>query len=129
MTSSVEITTGYLAMITRVIDHRISVVPGLETNFSGYPVVVYNSAKLLLEKLLRPTTVLPTVIVVDLSKSPDCGLHFLREIKAHERLRSIPVLMRRITADSSKGIQIPVRKWGDASTSHFNWEQQLQIAS
>lgn len=129
MTSSVEITTGYLALVTRVVDHRLSVVPGMETYFSGHPIVVYNSAKPLLEKLLKPTTVLPSIIVVDLSKSPDAGLHFLREVKAHERLRSIPVLMRRISTEATKGVSIPVRKWEETTHPHFNWDQPLLVAS
>ncbi|MFC5410265.1 hypothetical protein ACFPMF_13145 [Larkinella bovis] len=129
MSSSVEIATRYVVMITRVSDHRVFVVPGMETYLASYPVVVYNSTKLLIEKLLRPTTVLPDLIVVDLSKSPDDGLTFLREMKNHNRLRSIPVLMRRISADSSRGQVLPIRKWGEITQPALTRERPLLIAS
>ncbi|MGA0555303.1 hypothetical protein ACO2Q8_01530 [Larkinella sp. VNQ87] len=129
MSSSVEKSTGYLAIVGPTTDHRLLVVPGLETYFASYPVVIYDSANRLLEKLLRPTTVsLPELIVIDLSRSTDAGLGFLRELKARERLRNIPVLMRRITTESKKGLVVSVRK-SEVSRPRFLSSQPLSLAS
>ncbi|GAB3328003.1 hypothetical protein GCM10027299_29470 [Larkinella ripae] len=117
-------------MITRVTDNRLFVVPGMETYFATYPVVIYNSTKNLLDKLLRPTTTcLPNLVVIDLSRSTDTGLNFMRELKSYNRLRSIPVLVRRVSAEATKGVVIPVRKWEELTMPHFAWEQPLLIAA
>ncbi|RRB04937.1 hypothetical protein [Larkinella rosea] len=88
--------TGYVAMVAPLTDDYPPVVPGLESQYASHPMLFYQSASDLYEKLCDlPTLGLPTLIVMDFSQSIDLGLGILRELKANERLRPIPVLIRK----------------------------------
>ena len=108
MAFPVETAAGYVAVVTSLADKHAFFVPGMETYFSTFPVVVYQSPKQLLEQLERSATPhLPHLIVMDIAHSTDLSLHILRELKARERFRSIPVLMHRTSNVTSRTILSP----------------------
>lgn len=100
----------------------------METYFAAYPVAVYESTQQLLENLQNPTAHLPAMVVIDISRSTDAGLNFLRDFKAQKRLRAIPVLMQRISTEVSRGIVIPFRSREDVPQPQFRREPSLAIA-
>ncbi|GAB3903005.1 hypothetical protein GCM10028803_30670 [Larkinella knui] len=114
-----------------MIDNRPPFVPGLETYFAAYPVVMYETAQELLEKLSGPAAPgLPKLIVMDLARSTDSSLSVLRVLKADERLRSIPVLMRRSARVSSAFRTITSSAHPEKTTSlSIDWSHPLQFAS
>lgn len=53
----------------------------------------YDDGNLLMEALLRPDAELPQVIFLDLNMPRKNGLQCLEEIRSHERLKPIPVIV------------------------------------
>ncbi|MFD1144793.1 hypothetical protein ACFQ4C_26930 [Larkinella insperata] len=103
----------------------------METYYSAYPAVYYESAKHLFEKLCGSATFcLPELIVLDLARSTDANLQVLRELKANARLRSIPVLMRKLsTAASTPRTITPAVSREEPVQPGIVWKRQLLIAS
>lgn len=118
-------------MVTPMADNYPTLVPGLETYYSAHPVVYYESAQQLLEKLIGSATFcLPEVIVLDLARSTDANLHILRELKANKRLRAIPVLIRKLaTASSTPRTLTPAINREETRQPEIVWKTQLLIAS
>ncbi|RAK02429.1 hypothetical protein LX87_00549 [Larkinella arboricola] len=123
-------------MVTPLADNCPTFVPGMETYYSAYPVVYYESAKQLFGKLCDSATFcLPKVIVLDLARSTDANLDLLRELKANERLRSIPVLIRKLSTASSTprtithAVTTPAVSREESIQPEIIWKPQLLIAS
>lgn len=105
MSLPIETVTSYIAVVTTLPDTHSLFVPGMETYFSTFPIVVYKSPNQLLEQLNQSVTPrVPRLIVMDITRSTDTNLNVLRELKANERFRSIPVLMQRVSKVSSRKV-------------------------
>jgi CheY-like chemotaxis protein len=99
----------------------------MEAYFSTFPVVVFKSPKQLLDQLNRSLTLfLPSLIVMDITQSPDVSLAVLRELKASERFQSIPVLMRRVSRGVSRSVLAPANRSLEVRNhTRFNWEKHV----
>jgi CheY-like chemotaxis protein len=127
MSYPVETATGFIAVVTSMTDKNSLFVPGMEAYFSTFPVVVFKSPKQLLAQLNRSLTLfLPSLIVMDITQSPDVSLAVLRELKASERFQSIPVLMRRVSRGVSRSVLAPANRSLEVRNhTRFNWEKHV----
>jgi CheY-like chemotaxis protein len=127
MSYPVETATGFIAVVTSMTDKNSLFVPGMEAYFSTFPVVVFKSPKQLLDQLNRSLTLfLPSLIVMDITQSPDVSLAVLRELKASERFQSIPVLMRRVSRGVSRSVLAPANRSLEVRNhTRFNWEKHV----